>query len=105
MSTRKLVKLLIKFSLKTKKVDTLMTYEDCYKMFFAFKKAYTSHKYPAYNNIYPRLKILSSTVEYDPIYHMDYSENLSQRYKNSRLAISKSLNILYIVLLNMWLMS
>ena len=58
-----------------------MTYEDCFKTFFTLKKAYTSHKYQVYNDIYHWPKIWSSTVEYGPIYHLDYSENLSQMHK------------------------
>ena len=45
------------------------------------KKEYCTHKYFVYNDKYHWPRILASVPEYGPIYHMDYSENMAQKFE------------------------
>ena len=47
----------------------------------AVKKDYTCHEYQVFNGKFHWPKILSTCEDIGVIYHMDYSENLSQEYK------------------------
>ena len=42
---------------------------------------YTTHKYQVFNDQFHWPKILATANDIGEIYHMDYSENLSQQYK------------------------
>ena len=69
-----------KTSEKTQRVEHFLSYEGIYKKLSACKKDYTCHKYQVFNKFHwPR--ILATCEDIGVIYHMDYSENLSQQYK------------------------
>ena len=70
-----------KVSEKTERVEYSLTFKELYQKFVACKKVYTSHKYQVYNNQFHWPKILASCDQIGDIYHMDFSENLSQQYK------------------------
>ena len=70
-----------KTSKRTEKVEKVMTYKDLFNKLFSLKKQYCLHKYQVYNDMFHWPKILESVSDYGPIYHMDYSENLSQLFK------------------------
>ena len=70
-----------KLSKKTDKVEREMTYKDLYAKLAQIKKEYTCHKYQVYNDIHHWPIILGTASEIGSIYHMDFSENLSQMHK------------------------
>ena len=70
-----------KVSDKTKKVTKEMSFKDLYTKIVSMKKKYTTHKYEVYNNVLHWPSILSTTEDHGEIFHLDYSENLSQQYK------------------------
>ena len=70
-----------KTSEKTERVEHTLTYEKIYKKLSAVKKDYTCHKYQVFIDKFHWPKILSTCEDIGVIYHMDYSENLSQQYK------------------------
>ena len=47
----------------------------------SLKCAHLKHKYQVYNNKHHWPEILRTTEEFGAIYHLDYSENLTQSYK------------------------
>ena len=74
-------KVVHKVSEKTEKVETSMPLKDLYNKLLLSKKSYTKHKYQVHNDIFHWPRILSTSVDYGNIYHMDFSENLAQSYK------------------------
>ena len=58
-----------------------LTFKELYQKFVACKKVYISHKHQVYNDQFHWPKILASCDQIGDIYHMDFSENLSQQYK------------------------
>ena len=74
-------KVVHKVSEKTEKVETSMPLKDLYNKLLLLKKSYTKHKYQVHNDIFHWPRILSTSVDYGNIYHMDFSENLAQSYK------------------------
>ena len=59
-----------------------MSYKELYEKLSKMKKAYPSHKYQVYNDIYHWPIILSTTIRLTvAIRHMDLSENISQMHK------------------------
>lgn len=70
-----------KVSDKTERVEHSLSFKELYQKLVAYKKIYTSHKYQVYNNQFHWPKILSTCDQIGEIYHMDFSENLSQQYK------------------------
>ena len=67
--------------LHTAKVEKLMTLKELHKKVLSLKKWYTKHKYQVHNNVFHWPRILATTADYGKIYHMDFSENLTQSYK------------------------
>ena len=59
----------------------MMKYKDVYKNLVSSKAVYLKHKYQLYNDGYHWSHILSTVQQYGSIYHMDFSENLTQSYK------------------------
>ena len=45
------------------------------------KKEYCTHKYQVYNDSFHWPRIVATVPEYGSIFHMDYSENMSQMHK------------------------
>jgi len=45
------------------------------------RKVYLMHRYQVNNDVFQWPIILATTNTYGPIFHMDFSENLSQMYK------------------------
>ena len=70
-----------KISKKTEKVQTTMKYENVYTELSSCRSIYLKHKYQLYNDSYHWSHILSTVEQYGCIYHMDFSENLTQAYK------------------------
>ena len=70
-----------KVSKKTDKVEHELTYKELYEKLSKLKKEYTCHKFQVYNDIHHWPKVVSTTSEIGSIYHMDFSENLSQMHK------------------------
>ena len=70
-----------KVSNKTEKVTKEMSFKDLYTKIVPMKKKYTTHKYEVYNNVFHWPSILSTTKDHGEIFHIYYSENLSQQYK------------------------
>ena len=70
-----------KTSEKTQRVEHFLSYEEIYKKLSACKKDYTCHKYQVFNDKFHWPRILATCEDIGVIYHMDYSENLSQQYK------------------------
>ena len=66
---------------KTVRVEQTKTYQETYKQLGSMKTTYLMHKFQVYNDTYHWPKILN-TVEIGSIYHMDYSENIAQMYKD-----------------------
>ena len=62
-----------KVSEKTEKVETSMPLKDLYNKLLLLKKSYTKHKYQVHNDIFHWPRILSTSVDYGNIYHMDFS--------------------------------
>ena len=58
-----------------------MTYQELYKKLGDIKKIYLMHRYQVNNDVFHWPMILATTIIHDSIYHIDYSENLSQMYK------------------------
>ena len=74
-------KVVHKVSEKTEKVETSMPLKDLYNKLLLLKKSYTKHKYQVHNDIFHWPRILSTSVDYGNIYHMDFSENC-EKYRN-----------------------
>ena len=70
-----------KISEKTERVISTRNVSDVYSSLAAKKTKYVMHRYQVANDKYQWPKIASTTDSYGPIYHFDYSENLSQSYK------------------------
>ena len=73
-------KVIDKISKRTEKVPHKISYEELYNNLVELKKKYTMHKYQVYNDIFHWKSILNTSTD-GPIYHMDYSENLTQMHK------------------------
>ena len=59
-----------------------MSYSGIYKKLISLKKVYTTpHKYQVFNDQIHWPKILVTANDIGEIYHMDYSENVSQQFK------------------------
>ena len=58
-----------------------MSYEELVKKVWKMQKQYLVHKYEVFNDMHHWPVILSTTSEMGPIYHMDFSENISQMHK------------------------
>ena len=58
-----------------------MTFKELYQRLVACKKIYTCHKFQVFNDQFHWPKILETCDQIGEIYHMDFSENLSQQYK------------------------
>ena len=70
-----------KHSKKTDKVEHELTHKQLYEKLAKLKKEYTCHEYQVYNDIHHWPTVFSNTLEIGPIYHMDFSENLSEMHK------------------------
>ena len=70
-----------KISKRTEQVEHTMTYSEIYKKLISLKKVYTTHKYQVSNDQFHWSKILATANDIGEIYHMDYPENLSQKFK------------------------
>ena len=57
-----------------------MPFAAALKQFHALKKKCLVHKFQVYNDIYQWPQILTE-IDFGPVYHMDYSENLTQPFK------------------------
>ena len=69
-----------KISTKTEKICNTTTYQELYQMLLSSKKNYTIHKYQVYNDRHHWPKIWCNVSE-GFIYHMDFSETLTQQHK------------------------
>ena len=85
-----------KISIKTEKVMNSKSFKEIYNLLSSSRNVYQ-----IYNDKFHWPKILSTIPEQgEIIYHMDYSENLSQAYKsmNLNLVTLTNNNILYIAM-------
>ena len=71
-------KMVEKISKKTERVTSLRSLKEIFNTMLSLKKRYLMHKYQIYNDTFHWPRILSTEGE---IYHMDFSENLTQSYK------------------------
>ena len=71
-----------KISRKTEKVQLEMSYEELVKIAWKMQKQYLVHKYEVFNDMHHWPVILSTTSEIGSIYHMDFSENVSQMHNS-----------------------
>ena len=70
-----------KISTKTEKVEHELRLKHMYALLAGQKKKYLMHRYQVIDDNHHRPRILS-TLEIRPIYHLDFSENLAQMYKD-----------------------
>ena len=70
-----------KVSEKTERVEHSLTFEKIYRRLTLLKKSYTCHKYQVFNVQFHWPKVLATCKDIGEIYHMNFSENLSQQYK------------------------
>ena len=70
-----------KTSSRTERVSSSITYQELYKKLGDIKKIYLMHRYQVNNDVFHWPMILATTITHGSIYHIDYSENLSQIYK------------------------
>ena len=59
----------------------MLTYEEIHKKLGTVKKDYTCHKYQVFNDKFHWPRIMATRSDIGVVYHKDYSEDLSQRYK------------------------
>ena len=71
-----------KISRKTEKINLEMLYEELVKKVWKIRKQYLVHKYEVFNDMHHWPVILSTTSEIGSIYHMDFSENISQMHNS-----------------------
>ena len=71
----------VKISEKTERVVSTRSFSDIYQSLAALKRKYLMHRYQVFNDKHHWPKILATTDSLGPIYHIDYSENLTQSYK------------------------
>ena len=69
-----------KISTKTERVENEMTFKDIYLTLASQKKKYLTHRYQVMNDKHHLAKI-TSALHLGPIFHFDFSENLSQMFK------------------------
>ena len=72
----------LKNSKKTEKVQKCVTWETLYQQLISLKQKYLCHKYQVRNDRFHWQKVLATIENYGAIYHMDFSENISQMYKH-----------------------
>ena len=90
LASLKLLKLLTK-KLLMEKVDKIpkkklrvhhdLSFKDVYLKLVSMKKLYITHKLEVYNDAFHWLKIITSIPGIGEIYHLDYSENMTQQNK------------------------
>ena len=70
-----------KTSKKTEKVHHTTTFKEVTEKSMSIKWKYLSHRYQVSNDTYHWPQILSTTNELGPVFHIDYSENVTQAFK------------------------
>jgi len=70
-----------KKSTRTERVSSSITFQELYKKLEDMRKVYLMHRYQFNNDVFQWPIILATTNTYGPIFHMNFSENLSQMYK------------------------
>ena len=70
-----------KVSDKTERVISTRSFSEIYSSLVKLKTKYLMHRYQVFNDKHQWPKILATTDSFGPIYHFDYSENLTQSYK------------------------
>ena len=66
---------------KRQRVRHATTFKEVTEKLMSIKWKYLPHRYQVSNYIYHWLQILSKTDELGPIFHMDYSENITQAFQ------------------------
>ena len=70
-----------KTSTRTERVSDSMTFKELYTELVAMKKVYLMHRYEINNNFYQWPLILATIETHGSIFHIDFSENLTQIFK------------------------
>ena len=70
-----------KISKQTERVVSMRSFTEIYKSLSELRTKYLMHRYQVFNDKYQWPQILATTDTLGPIYHFDYSENLTQSYK------------------------
>ena len=68
-------------SMRTERVIDSMTFKELYTKLLAMKKVYLMHRYQVNNDVYQGPLILATIQTHGSIFHMDFSENLTQMFK------------------------
>ena len=66
---------------KTEIVYHDLSFKDVYLKLVSMKKLYITHKFEVYNDAFYWPKIMNCIPGIGEIYHLDYSENMTQQYK------------------------
>ena len=70
-----------KKSTRTERIELTLIMAQVFEKIVSLKKEYTVHKYQIYNNKFYWPTIIPTTTSLGDIYHMDFSENVSQHFK------------------------
>ena len=68
-------------SMRIERVGDSMTFKELYTKLVAMKKVYLMHSYQVNNDVYQWPLILATIQTHGSIFHMDFSENLTQMFK------------------------